>query len=373
MSKVCRMNILMTVSSYFDYGGVERHILELSRGLIERGHKVVIVSGDGLLVKESNQLGIKHFTLPFKFLNPFSYLETLRRLTKIINEFNIDILHAHRQTSALFCYQLSKNLNIPYIISVHGFWPKPYRCFTYYLSDRMIAVSPLIKRYLTSVFRIEKDRIKVIVNGIDFDTFNNTSPFNSTSRRDFNLVYVGRLARKKGKIALKLIRQMAVVTKHIPSAKLLVVGGGAMLQRCREISKGSPNTKILGSGDNISEVYRQANVVLGCGRVILEAMACEVPVIAVLPKGYRGIITPDKFMEFYGFEKLGIKNLSRQYAERKKDNKLLLQDLLAIYQDDYKDVVLKNAENVRKYFSLTNMIKQIEAEYEKILEERRGV
>ena len=63
------MKILMLTSS-FDVGGAETHILELSKCLSKLDNEVAVASGGGEYVKELGKYGMKHYTIPINSKNP---------------------------------------------------------------------------------------------------------------------------------------------------------------------------------------------------------------------------------------------------------------------------------------------------------------
>ena len=57
------MKILMATMG-LDIGGAETHILELAKSLKSRGHDVLIASNGGVYVKELEDRGIRHISVP---------------------------------------------------------------------------------------------------------------------------------------------------------------------------------------------------------------------------------------------------------------------------------------------------------------------
>ena len=77
------MKILMLTSS-FDIGGAETHILELSKSLTQKGHTVALVSGGGDYVKALKQYNIPHFLIPLNSKNPLHLLSAYKKLKAIL-------------------------------------------------------------------------------------------------------------------------------------------------------------------------------------------------------------------------------------------------------------------------------------------------
>ena len=43
-------------------GGVETGTIDLARYLVRKGHKAIVISGGGRLVKELDKIGARHYT-----------------------------------------------------------------------------------------------------------------------------------------------------------------------------------------------------------------------------------------------------------------------------------------------------------------------
>ena len=120
------------VSDFFypNLGGVETHILMLSRCLIELGHHVIVVTherGDRRGVRYM-QGGVKCYYLPFR-LNfdqcalpsgpPLAFLPLFRQV--VIRE-RIDVVHGHQalSTMAMECCMHAKLLGVKTVLTDHS-------------------------------------------------------------------------------------------------------------------------------------------------------------------------------------------------------------------------------------------------------------
>ena len=87
------MNILQVLPE-LNVGGVETGTLDLAKYLIKDGHKAIVVSAGGELVKDLESLGAKHYELPVHKKNFFQGLASIKKLIRIIQEEGVDIVHA---------------------------------------------------------------------------------------------------------------------------------------------------------------------------------------------------------------------------------------------------------------------------------------
>jgi len=89
------------------------------------------------------------------------------------------------------------------------------------------------------------------------------------------------------------------VLRQIPSARLILVGDGPTLPRSQKIAVElgiSHRVEFVGHSDDVVKFYQSADVFVhtavyeGFGRVIGEALACEVPVVTCSDGGPREIL-----------------------------------------------------------------------------------
>ena len=160
-----------------------------------------------------------------------------------------------------------------------------------------IAVSEPARQFINRHF---PDDYKIIPNGIGIDNFANAVPFEHLTDGMINLLFVGRLEKRKG---LKhLLGAFSKLKWDWPNLRLLVVGPG----------KPDPDSYRIMSERNLKDVifiggvseeekaryYKSADIYCSpatggesFGIVLLEAMAAGKPVIASNIAGYASVIT----------------------------------------------------------------------------------
>ena len=87
-------NILLSLMQ-LNIGGAETHVVELAKELKRKGFNVIVTSNGGVYVKELEEYGIKHYSVPLQNKNPFNMAKSKRLLKKIIRDEKIDIVHSH--------------------------------------------------------------------------------------------------------------------------------------------------------------------------------------------------------------------------------------------------------------------------------------
>lgn len=137
---------------------------------------------------------------------------------------------------------------------------------------------------------VDAGKIRVIPHGVDLERF---APALPSRGRPFRFVFVGSISSRKGVPLLMRAWQRLAPTQ----AELWLVG--PVEHRVRRLLPDLPGLKILGEvpGATVPEVLRQCDVFVfpsyfeGFGLVILQAMACGLPVITTTATAGPDLIT----------------------------------------------------------------------------------
>ncbi len=109
-------------------------------------------------------------------------------------------------------------------------------------------------------------------------------------RSNATVLIVGRLSGPKNDVILNILREVApIVSARVPGVRFLVVGG-PVEEEHRRLEEQDPNIKFEGHQKNLKPFYQKAAVVIGAGRVALEAMSLQRPVVAIGERMYVGPI-----------------------------------------------------------------------------------
>jgi peptidoglycan/xylan/chitin deacetylase (PgdA/CDA1 family) len=107
------------------------------------------------------------------------------------------------------------------------------------------------------------------------------------------VLIVGRLSGPKNEVLLTFLRVVApVVARKIPGVRFQVVGGPVGDEHV-QLEKRFPAVHFEGYQKNLKPFYQKAAIVVGAGRVALEAMALKRPVVALGERMYVGPILPE--------------------------------------------------------------------------------
>jgi glycosyltransferase involved in cell wall biosynthesis len=302
---VKKINVLMLLDK-LNIGGTETNVFASTKELLKKGVTVVIAGRPGPMMEQFKTLGCSVYT---QF--PYDRESVLKALLHIIKNHDINILHAHQLPSGRYARKISEKLGIPVIFTVHGTYYKKKKIRQLLLSKKSntkvsaVSVSPPVQDWL------QRQGIQnvLIPNGINMQDFcfNNFS----TLRQEIGLtqqepiaLYASRLAWDKVKVCRQFIEAGVDVRKrYFPNLHLVIVGSGKYSWKIKSLvdsihkQSGEKFIHLLGSRNDMPTIYSGSTCVVGTGRVALESMACERPVIAMGTRGLFGIVEPSNFTE----------------------------------------------------------------------------
>lgn len=275
------MNILMALSQ-LEVTGAEVYGTVLSDELIRRGNKVYIVSDT--LTKPTNAQYEKIEFNKRKFINRVSQV---RKLLKIIKEKDIQVVHAHSRASSWSCAIACKIAKIPLITTIHGRQPVHLsRKIVKAFGDYSLSVCENIRDHVVNDLKVKPENITVLRNMINTKEYQKQSVSQATKNEKI-ISIIGRLSGPKGDVTYNLLD----ILHRRKDFKIQVIGGKDIPQRFKKFTG---NVEFLGYVNNVSERIRESSIVIGAGRVAVEAILCEVPVLAIGEAESVGIVTKDR-------------------------------------------------------------------------------
>ena len=300
-------------------GGVETHVYNISKGLVDRGSEVVVYCSN-LAASNANSVlpakylnheidGIKVRRFPaFKLVKSIETTIMPSMLFALLREENIDIIHAHSYGYfPIHCsYLPSKMKRVPIVFtphfSVETTVPSAIRkIYDYSLgklslqsADRIITITRTEKGELERITGLSS-KISVIPNGVNAALFENQTlgiKFKRKYRLQKDIVlFVGRLAYSKG--LTYLVKAIPNVIEQYPDVHFVFVGKdwgvkSALIYQAKKLGV-ADSIVFTGPlfGDEFLGAYLAADVFVlpsiageAFGIVLLEAMAAGKPLIA---------------------------------------------------------------------------------------------
>ncbi len=312
---------IVQVSPYdYEYpGGVNRHIFSLGENLTRMGHEVKYILPSSRPQKPPHNGDITFVGRPIPIhasgsivrspVSPWIFYTDSGNLCGALEEEKFDIVHMHEPlfpplTTACLRYSRATNIGTFHASRSRSwgywFWRPWLNQWTPKLDGRIAVSQPaqdFIGRYFPGDYTI-------IPNGIDLERFDTyTEPFEEYMDGKINILFVGRLERRKGfRYLLEAYRK---VKKDNPNIRLIVVGPiNKMRLHYKFLTKTYSLKDVIYvdyvSNEDLSRFYHTADIFCApstgresFGIVLLEAMAARKPVLATNIDGYASVLCQD--------------------------------------------------------------------------------
>ncbi len=278
---------------------------------------VAVVPSPGPLADRLKKIGVEVRYCPlmeFSKRRAASFFMGVLKLARLIRREEIDLVHANSiyiSEESLFS---ARKEGVPCVCHIRDLTPVlgagRIRAIAFKKMDRLIAISEAVKRDMTQKLGIPEGKIARIYNGVDTGEFNPGISGNDF-RREFNLGsfklvgMAGRFSPEKGhEIFLRAAKE---VMRELDDVYFIVAGGSdlgsqAFRQSMERLSADlGLNDRVIFTGfrDDISRVLAALDIVVvpsdaePFGRVIIEAMSMERPVIATASGGAPEILSKE--------------------------------------------------------------------------------
>ncbi len=364
---------------YPTFGGSGVVATELGKALAKKGHQIHFITytqparldffAENLFF---HQVNISNYPL-FEYA-PYE-LALASKMVDVVEHEKLDLLHVHyaipHASAAFMAKQIlkTKGIEIPVITTLHGTditlvgkdpSYEPVVTFSINQSDGVTSVSADLKRDTYKHFDIKKE-IEVIPNFIDLERFKKQKKdhFKKAICPNDEKLLVHTSNFRKVKRISDIVRIFAQVKEIIP-AKLILIGDGPekvkIEQLCKELNV-ERCVHFLGKLDAVEEVLSVADVFLmpsekeSFGLAALEAMACEVPLIA---------------SNTGGIPELNVQGVTG-FLSNVGDIEDMVKNTLFILKDENLPTFKANALKHAQEFDITNILPKYEAYYDKIV------
>jgi len=253
---------ILQVCSAESLGGGERHVIDLTRAMIERGHDLHLAVRPNSPLREE----LPHASITWHELSLRNALDVLSAgaLAAIIRQHGIEVIHAHVARDYTFSGIAVRmagraGQKVRFFITRHHFNPiksNPVYAWTIGEARALIAVSSSVAETLAEAFPQYADRIVVIPNWIDTQGHGLLS--RNAAREAFGLkrrwaiAIIGQLTPLKRqdlflKAAAKLIKE-----RHWSDVDFLVIGQpGAKNEDIAYANELCESVNVVGIADNV--------------------------------------------------------------------------------------------------------------------------
>lgn len=367
------------ITGYPTYGGSGVVATELGQELAARGHDVHFITYAPPIRMKIDDPHI-HFhqaaVIQYPLFDHSPYTMSLAvKMLEVFEKESLDLLHVHyaipHSVSALLARQMAAPRRLPFITTLHGTDitlvgnnPNflPLTRYSIEQSDGVTSISEYLCKQTLSQFAIKRP-IEVIPNFVNCDLYcRKPNPqLRAEWAPDGEPILMHLSNFRPVKRILDAVEIFAIVRQKMP-AKLVMIGDGPDrvpaedLARKRGVEK---DVLFLGKQNEIREKLGQADLFLlpsqleSFGLAALEAMACEVPVIAtnaggvpeVVEHGVDGYLVEPGDVPLagkYATEILSRADRGREMGQRARIDarkKFCANDVIPMYEQYYERVL----------------------------------
>ena len=299
------------------------------------------------------------------------------RLRDLFRRLNVEIVHTHNIAPYLYATIGAKMAGVSIVIHTehsnlfaHQKKLMSAERILSKFTDVIISDSEKVTKQLLCGQKIDPNKVKTIINGIDTDSFAESARINlSASQIPENHKVIGIVARlvpvKNHRL---LLEAFSMIRQRSGRTHLVIVGDGPLREKLESEAQRlgiAENVVFLGNRRDVPELMSTFNLFAlssldeGLSLTLLEAMSSGLPIVAtevggnpeVVIHGETGFVVPSQ----------------NPIAFAQACVKLLSDDNLA------REMGRRGLERVRKFYSLDKMTRRYEQVYERLTQRIRNI
>jgi len=306
---------VLHVTTHFNVGGISNYILTLSKALKAKGVEVIVASSGGNLKAELDRYGIPHRELDIRTKFEFGpkALKSAFRLSRIIKDEGVDVIHAHTRVSQVAALLASKMSGVPFVTTCHGYFKKRLRGVVDTWGVRVIAISDAVQTHLVDDLGVAAGRTALIYSGVDTSRFaEDYSPERVREARESlglknapTVGTIGRLSSVKGQKFF--VEAMKPILAGRPDAQAMLLGDGDEEAPLKTLAESLGVAGAVRFYDSCADtraflaamdVFVFPSIKEGLGIALLEALASGKACVAsriggisdIIRDGYNGVL-----------------------------------------------------------------------------------
>jgi peptidoglycan/xylan/chitin deacetylase (PgdA/CDA1 family)/glycosyltransferase involved in cell wall biosynthesis len=298
------MRILHVLSANFFAGSVA-YAVALAEAHHREGHQVWLASDAAALPTVAAQV-----QLPISQRKYGQRLRNVRALRELVRRHEIDVVHAHSRAASWVSYFALRGLGVPLVSTVHGrqHLHTSTSLFDVY-GQKVIAICDNLAQHLREEVKMLPAKIAVVPNGISWqagrapDEVSSRSAPATSPVSASRVAFIGRFNGPKGERAAALLQHVFPALLH-EFAQLRVALIGGELEQLPEAGKAAlaqlqsqygERIEVIGFTDDVVGWLRRTDLVIGAGRVVMEALGEGRAALALGEALYAGPVTPASY------------------------------------------------------------------------------
>lgn len=282
------MRILHALSQT-ELTGSEVYAFELAQHQSQQGHEIYAISDN--FHKEFPGVRV---SIPLSTKSFWKRMDNILALRRILKKEKIEIIHCHSRGACRHLYWASRGLGIPVITTVHGYQHNSFSKKTFDIfGDYVFAVCESIYNQQVQQFHRDKDSIEVLRNPVSIPKFRPTESHPPT------ILLAGRNSGPKGDNLKSLVRDFASSwLSLIPNLRIRLILSGIGSHELEQLKRIFPaQVEIQGSVTDLPREVSQSDIVVGAGRIAIEALLLGKTVVGLGESEAFGLITADNWRE----------------------------------------------------------------------------
>lgn len=171
---------ILQVVPRLDTGGSELATLEIAEALTRAGGRALVATEGGRMAKAIVQGGGEVIEMPVSSKNPLTIWRNAGRLARLIQERDVDLIHARSRAPAWSAFLAARRTGIPFVTTYHGAYGEFGPIKAFYNSvmgrgDLVIANSRYTAHLMASQRGVSQERIRTIFRGVEGAVFDPVS------------------------------------------------------------------------------------------------------------------------------------------------------------------------------------------------------
>jgi len=303
---------LVTEYYYPHLGGVCEHVHFFAREARRRGHHVDVITSHIPGAEEQPHVIRLGRSQPV-YANGSQARVTLgwnlrRDVRRTLRQGRYDIVHVHSPLTPILPLLAIEEADCPVIGTFHTYFDKSVgytlgRKFFQKRLDMLSAAVAVSNSTTVALNRYFEADWQIIPNGIDTDVFHpNAPPPPGLKNGVPTILFLGRFDPRNGLTTLiDSFRRVKGKGNRGRQARLVVVGDGPLREHYYKQANGDPDIMFAGavlegrpSYYAYSSVYACPTTKASFGITLLEAMACETPIVCSDILGFRDVVVHER-------------------------------------------------------------------------------
>ena len=288
------MRILHVFSAEFFAGSVA-YAVQLAEAHRAQGHAVWMISDSDQLLTGATQLKVAISDRGYGRRS-----QNIRAIRQLVRREHIDVVHAHSRAASWVSYFALRGLPVPLVSTVHGRQHlHTARAWVDVYGDKVIAICGNLREHLLTEINLPAARIVEIPNGVSFGVDEELITENSSLR----IAFIGRFNGGKGERAAALLEQVfPPLLREFPQLRVALIGGelehlpaaGKTALTQLQAAFGE-RIEVVGFTEDVAGWLARTSLVIGAGRVAIEALGAGRAVLALGEASYAGLVAEATF------------------------------------------------------------------------------